>query len=231
MKLIFDLPIIGGIIESFTTYFSTLFQLVAKKNRFIHSTDATNRKKSMQFFELGLVVGFLFLVPFFIKFGSSPSKFIFIVRQVIGILIYSYFLSLAFEWRKVKRNTFMPIITIMGYIWGLLFPLNFIILLPLLLNIGPDFLFHGADNSWVSKLDNSELTSFVWTSSILGLIFIAIWLYYVIPWLKHRFNLTTKQTIITLLLGGLPAGIIQGYVVSPLFVKIEEVVSNWLMIF
>jgi hypothetical protein len=233
MALINDLPVFGEIIESTKLYFINSYQLIKSRSVFFREVvlpfDDKSFKKSMNYFSTGIALGFIFLVPFFILHKESASKFIFVIRQVIAIILYSYFIHLAFLLLRVKQSNFKTIATLMGYIWGLMFPLNFLLMLPLLIEIGPSYVFAGGNSEWTSEVSEDTLRLFVLMGTLGGIGFLIIWLIYVLPWISKAFGINKGKVIGGLLLGGIPSGLIIGLILGPLFNSIERILADWLM--
>jgi len=211
----------------------TTARLVTNRKEFlIEITPFSNEqfKKSMKYFEVGIVVGFLFLVPFHVIHAESPSKFIFVVRQVIGILIYVYAIHIAFKILRVNTS-FKSIAIMMGYIWGLMFPLNFVLSLPALIEIGPSFLFEGMNSNWAYSVDRETIRIILIVGILGGIVFIIIWLRYVLTWISAAYNIKKGKVIVGLLLGGLPSGLIIGFILGPIFKTLERLLGNWLLAF
>lgn len=231
--MIKNLPIIGGVIELIAIYIQTTAKLVKNRKDFligITPFSSQQFKKSMKYFEFGIVVGFLFLVPFHVIHSESPSKFIFVVRQIIAIMLYSYAIHIAFKLLKVN-SSFRTIAILMGYVWGLMFPLIFIIFLPALIEIGPSFIFEGINSEWAYDANLETLRKFTIIGTLGGIVFIIVWLRYVLTWLSAAYNIKKGKVLAALILGGLPSGLIIGFILGPIFKVIEKSLGNWLLAF
>lgn len=227
-----DIPLIGGIIEGFRTYGTVTRRILSERTQFISKLKPLDREDlrlSLRYFEAGIVAGLLYLVPFFVLHNQSASKFIFVLRQIVSIIVYTLFLYGSLKLLKVYKATFSNTITIMGFLWGLMFVLNFVLLTPILIAIGPEMIFSGTDTSWIQKVNPVMLSIFSMLGTIGGFIFIALWLYLVLPWVSQAFSITKKRTFAALLIGGVPSGLIIGFVLGPLFSKIEKALGNWLI--
>jgi hypothetical protein len=190
--------------------------------------EEVNFRSSMKYFEVGIGAGLLYLVPFFVAHDQSASKFIFVLQQVIAIIVYAYFVFIASKLLKIKAP-FKNLLTVMGYLWGFLFVLNFIISTPVLVAIGPNFLFQGHDDSWVYGIDRESLRIFVVVSTVLSFGFIALWLYLLLPWFSDAFGISKKKSLGALLIGGVPSGLIIAFVLGPLAKYSEHMLGNWLI--
>lgn len=229
-----DVPVVGGIVDGISSYFKTTQKIISENKHFIshsHPVRQEDLRASMKYFEAGIVAGLAYLVPFFVVHEQSMSKFIFVLQQVIAIFIYTFFVSLSCKFLKVQGVSFSKLLTIMGYLWGFMFFLNFVIATPVLVAIGPNFLFQGADNTWVQQVDQDTLLTFSMVAIVSSVGFIALWLYLILPWVANTFNITKKKTLGALLLGGVPSGLIIGFILGPIAKHTESALGNWLIAF
>jgi hypothetical protein len=141
--------------------------------------------------------------------------------------MYSYFIHVALLMLGAPRSGFKSLATLFGYIWGLMFPLNFVISLPLLFAIGPEYLFSG-NAGFVDEVSQQQLQLFAIVGILGAVLFIWIWLNYVFSWLPKVLKIPKAKLLLALLLGGLPAGLIIGFLFGPLFNWLEKILGAWL---
>jgi hypothetical protein len=225
-----DIPLVSGIIEGFRIYGTVTMRILTERTQFISNLerlDGDNLRLSLQYLEAGIVAGLLYLVPFFVLHNQSASKFIFVLHQITSIVVYTFFIYGSLRLLKVYKATFSNTITIMSFLSGLLFPLSFVYMTPVLIVTGPEIIFSGMDISWVQKVDQeSPMFSIVMIGAY---IFAALWLYLVLPWLSQTFLITKKRALAALSIGAVPSLLIVICILTPLFRTIEKALGNWLI--
>jgi len=227
-----NMPILGDLLDSVRMYGRVTTNITKERGKFIvqrQPLDQDRLKEAMKYFELGLVVGFLYLVSFFVAHNESASKFLFILQQIIAIILYSASIVIALRVLKVRTASFRDILTIMGYLWGFMFPFNFLLLTPLLLEIGPSFIYAGFNTEWVQSVSHKTLAIFSLISTLGSLLFLTIWLMLILPWISDTYEITKKRSLAALILGGMPSGLIIGFVLGPITRWLEASLSDWLI--
>lgn len=228
MKLNY-IPLFGGIIDSIITYFNVTIKILRERTLFIKNLkqlDKTDLRLSMNYFEIGIALGLVYLVPFFVMHEQSASKFIFVLQRITEIFIYTLCLYGSLRLLKVSKATFSKTITIMGFLWGLLYVFNFVLMTPILIAIGPESVLSGVNASYIGR---DTMRTFLIVGTIGGFVLIIFWLYLILPWLSIAFSITKKRTFTALLIAGLPSGLINGFLLGPIFYDIEKALGNWLV--
>jgi hypothetical protein len=231
VPVVSDLPVLGDIVESIQVYYINTYNMIISRASFLSQVilapHNNSFKKSMNYFSTGLGVGFLILTPFFLSHHQSASKSIFVLREVCGIVMYSYFLHLALVILGVNKSGFKPVAIMLGYVWGLTFPLWYLLCIPLLAELGPEFMFSGSGES-IYGVSQHTLQVFEFIGFFGGFIVFVIWLRYVFPWFSKVFKVTYGKLLLAFLLGGFPAGLIIGFFFGPLFNWLEKIIGAWL---
>ena len=120
MKLI-ELPIIGTAIENTILYLRYSYFIIMQNKKFSDTITLLGDKafsQSMKYFEWGIVVAVLYLVPFFVLHSQSMSKFVFMLQQVLSMILYTAFVYIAFRIINTKTVYFKKLMTIFGFLWG-----------------------------------------------------------------------------------------------------------------
>ena len=228
VSILFGLPILGSLIQALIEYYKLTQKITLEKKRFSNHISSSDRyAEAMRYFEVAIGIGFLYLVPFFIYYESSPSKFVFVVQQVFLIAFYSVFLSIALKFLGGENVTFRQTFTTMGYLTGFIFPLNYILLTPLLIEIGPNFLRGGVQNEWTRFVSNDDLFYYMIINMVASYSVISIWLYLFFQWASQLHNIKKRKLILVLLLAGIPTGPASYYLITPIFTRVEEIIGAW----
>jgi hypothetical protein len=141
--------------------------------------------------------------------------------------MYSYFVHVALPMLGVRQSGFKSAATILGYVWGLIFPFNFVLSIPLMAELGPEYLFSGSGEA-VYEVSPQTLRVFEFAGFFGGFIVFVIWLRYVLPWFSKVYQITYGKLLLAFLIGGLPAGLIIGFFFGPLFNWLEKIIGAWL---
>jgi hypothetical protein len=211
---------LGRLVRGFPLYFRTAKEIVTHPSVFagqLYEHGDGVFWKAFEFVSYGILISFLLVVPTFIAHHMKLAKLTFFARFILQFALYGGLLHLALRIVGSNVRRMKSTLTAYFYFLGISVPTYFLVAFPFLLIQGPKGIFGTAkDVQDLSAQLIGNIGLLLYLGCALFVYGVCAWIAFLI-WFSKSHQIGKIRVFFALFLAGLPLGVLQLYVINPVF--------------